>query len=292
LWVPSVKCTESACKHHTRYDAANSSTYVANGTDFKIMYGSGDIAGYISNDVVTIGGLKVVDQDFAEITHENGLAFDVGKFDGICGLGFDSISVDHATPLWYNLLNQGLVSEAMFAFWLSKDPNAELGGELTLGGFDNTHFTGDVSWVPLTAETYWQIKMDQLSFKDQGYCGADGCKAIVDTGTSLLIGPVAEVTKINKQLGCITIRGQCMWLKCPDFATMPNVEITLNGQKYVFHGQDYVLKIMGMCISGFAGMDIPAPTGPLWILGDVFIEKFYTIFDFGHSRVGFAVAKP
>jgi saccharopepsin len=79
LWVPSSKCTSIACFLHAKYDATSSSTYKANGSEFAIRYGSGSLEGYVSHDTMTIGGLTIKEQVFAEATKEPGLAFAFGK---------------------------------------------------------------------------------------------------------------------------------------------------------------------------------------------------------------------
>jgi phytepsin len=119
--------------------------------------------GFLSQDDVTLGDLTVKGQTFAEATKEPGLAFLVAKFDGILGLGFKEISVNRVTPVWYNMLDQGLVKEPVFSFWLNRNAtDKEHGGELVFGGVDPKHFVGEHVYTPVTRKGYWQFKMGDV----------------------------------------------------------------------------------------------------------------------------------
>jgi len=296
LWVPSKKCPiwEVACLTHNRYDSGKSSTYKANGTKFEIQYGSGSMSGFLSTDSTCIAGVCVSDQTFAEATHEPGLAFIAAKFDGILGMAFPQISVLGVNPVFNNMVDQGAVEAPVFSFWLNREANAEHGGEMILGGSDPNYFTGEMTYVPVEREGYWEIKMDAMQFgEDSVGCGG-GCTAIVDTGSSLLVGPKAQTNAINKMIGGKEVlpgTGQFM-VDCNSLDSLPVIDFIIGGKKFPLTGPQYVLKIeqagKAQCISGFMGLDLPM--GPWWILGDVFIGQYYSEFDMGQSRVGFATA--
>eukprot|EP00010_Vexillifera_abyssalis_P007837 CAMPEP_0201544922 /NCGR_PEP_ID=MMETSP0173_2-20130828/1532_1 /ASSEMBLY_ACC=CAM_ASM_000268 /TAXON_ID=218659 /ORGANISM="Vexillifera sp., Strain DIVA3 564/2" /LENGTH=402 /DNA_ID=CAMNT_0047953207 /DNA_START=17 /DNA_END=1225 /DNA_ORIENTATION=+ len=298
LWVPSSKCarTNVACRTHNTYNSTASSTYVANGTSFEIEYGTGSLEGFLSQDTLTIADLKVQRQTFAEAVKEPGITFVAARFDGILGLAFDSISVDHVTPVWYNIWSQGLVSQNLFSFWLSQNPGSPVGGELTLGGVDSSRFTGSFWDVPVFSDTYWAIKVQDFSLggSSLGWCKNGPCNAIVDTGTSLIAGPSELIDPLNKQLGATIFNGEGIFEECPDFSKLPTFSVNLRGKEFPLTPKDYILKItqrgQTQCLSGFVGLDLGGPDAGLVILGDVFLARYYSTWNFGENKVSFANA--
>ncbi|KAI4383249.1 hypothetical protein MLD38_009112 [Melastoma candidum] len=400
LWVPSSKCYFSiACYLHAKYKSGASSTYKKNGKSADIHYGTGAISGFFSQDHVKIGDLVVKGQEFIEATKEPSITFVAAKFDGILGLGFQEISVGNAVPVWYNMVKQGLVKEPVFSFWLNRNTKGEEGGEIVFGGVDPNHHKGEHTYVPVSQKGYWQFDMGEVLIDGEttGYCGS-GCKAIADSGTSLLAGPTTIITQINHAIGasgvvsqqCKTVVaeygktildmliaesqpqkicsqiGFCtfdgthgigmgiesvvnkntqkssggvndamcnacemavVWMQnqlrrneteeqilnyvnqlcerlpspmgesvvdCASLSSLPSVSFTIGGKVFDLAPEEYVLKvgegIAAQCVSGFIALDVAPPRGPLWILGDVFMGRYHTVFDYGNMQVGFAEA--
>ena len=46
-----------------------------------------------------------------------------------------------------------------------------------------------------------------------------------------------------------------------------------------------------LCKRGFMPLDIDKPRGPLWIVGDIFIRKYFVVFDRDDKRIGIALRK-
>lgn len=289
LWVPSSQCGSIACYLHSKYDSSASSTYKANGSDFEIRYGSGSLSGFVSQDDVTIGDITVTGQDFAEATSEPGLAFAFGRFDGIMGLGFDRLSVNGIVPPFYNMVNQKKIDDAVFAFYLSGESGGD-DSEITFGGVDKDHYTGKITEIPLRRKAYWEVDFDSISFGNET-AELDNTGVILDTGTSLIALPSDLAELLNKEIGAKKSYNGQYTVECSLRDKLPDITFTLSGYDFAISSYDYILEVQGSCISTFMGMDFPAPVGPLAILGDAFLRKWYSIYDLGKGTVGLAKAK-
>ncbi|XP_010024880.2 cyprosin isoform X1 [Eucalyptus grandis] len=401
LWIPSSDCIffSMAGFLHSRYNGSQSSTYRPNGKHRKIPYGSGFIWGYFSEDIVRIGKLQVKNQVFIEAVTEWSLTLTLAKFDGILGLGFREISAANALPIWYNMVQQGLVSQKVFSFWLNRGSKSDKGGEIVFGGVDPKHFKGNHTYVQVTQRGYWQISLEDFLIGNQstGVCSG-GCAAIVDSGTSFIAGPTAILAKINEAIGakglvsmeckqvvfeygdqmwhllisglepekvcssiglcsnnhswhgskmieevvesesagkskdgenffCSACKTAVLWIHtkllqngtketifeyidklcerlpnlkgqvavdCDSIPRMPPVSFIIGNKSFELNPKQYIRKVQrggsAICVSGFVPLEVPPPQGPLWVLGEIFMEAYHTVFDFGNRRIGFADA--
>ncbi|GAB1861136.1 Lysosomal aspartic protease [Camponotus japonicus] len=290
-------CSMSSCLSHAQYDNRKSSTYIANDTLFELGYTRHEnIYGILSTDIVNVAGLNIQNQTFAEIICvSNQEYFKRLSFHGVLGLAYSKMSVDEVTPVFDNMVKQGLVSSHIFSFYLNRNSSAELGGEFVLGGSDPAHYEGDFTYIPLTRTGFWQITIDEIRITDPlndvSLC-KESCQAIVDTGIPAINGPYSDMEYINDIIGSYII-GEETIVNCSRIPELPTISFILGGKAFNLTGKDYVIDLQVInsgCMSVFMSTDLRYD-GIDWVLGYPFIRRFYTEFDMENDRVGFALAK-
>ncbi|XP_054131116.1 pepsin A-like [Melozone crissalis] len=280
LWVPSVFCSSPACRNHNRFNPAESSTFLSTNDTLFIAYGTGSMTGVLGYDTVDVAGINVRNQIFGLAETEPGDFFYYTPFDGILGLAFPSIASSGATPVFDNMMTENLVDRNLFSVYLSRDD--EGGSFVLFGAIDPYYTTRGISWIPLSAETYWQISMQSVSVSGTPVACSSGCQAIVDTGTTLLAVPIRAFRTLMRLLGASS-SGE---ISCEAVRNLPSLIFHINGKEFPVPPRAYVLRSNGYCSLALQGMDVPTEEGELWILGDVFIREYYVIFDRANNKVG------
>lgn len=290
LWVPSSSCTN--CKSgSSKYDSTKSTTYVKDGQSFALQYGTGSCNGFISKDQVTVAGIAIDGFQFGEVTTEAADVFGQAPFDGIFGMGVPAAAVDKVPMPMDQLVAQKKVDHNMFSFYLAS--RGKTGSTLVLGGVDSQFYTGDFTYVPQSFAAkllpYWLVKGSDIKIggKSAGVCNwLTGCLMVVDTGTSVIAGPPGTFDGLIKQIGNVSD-------DCSNAASLPTVTFTLGGTDFDLGPDFYVLHFTDDAGKEHCqlGMESVNAGVPIWILGDPFLRKYYTVWDAEQQRVGFALAK-
>jgi len=267
---------------------------------FEIHYGSGQMDGTVDKDVVCFGYGNEADfctnkeQGFACALHEPALAFIFAQFDGILGMAWDAISVNGIAQPMTQIFDHPACEEKLFAFWLNRNGgDSKTGGEMTLCGTDPAHYVGEIFWIPLIAADYWRVGLNAL--KVGGREVITHSHAVLDTGSSVLVGPIVQVRLVQQEIGAVELLPGEYFVLCSLVSMLPDIHIVLNGMDYKLRPEEYIIKIsqdgVDMCIVGIIGLEFPAGMDPFWILGDSFIGQYYSVFDHENQRIGLATAK-
>ncbi|XP_055271794.1 pregnancy-associated glycoprotein 1-like [Moschus berezovskii] len=288
LWVPSIFCNNPACYTYAIFNHLKSSTFRPTRKIFTIKYSSGWIKGAVAYDTVRIENLVIMNQTFG-LSKVYNRHVESQPVDGILGLGYSKLAGKGSTSIVDNMKKQRVVSEPVFAFYLSTQK--ENGSVVMFGGVDHSYHKGELNWIPVSQAGFWQISMDRISMNGTIMGCSGGCQAILDTGTSLLIGPSSLVAGIQRFINPRIIQDGQFSVPCNKISTLPPLIFTINGKDYPVPAQAYIQKVSeNLCVNRFQRDPEGLRPSETWILGDVFLSLYFSVYDLGNYRIGLAPA--
>lgn len=320
--IPSSNC--STCTNLTLFDAGKSSTFSPlPGTDEQPIFTSGVDSIPLAqpeaprcksvHDTVSLsfGQLKVIEQNIALCdTYTD--ALEKSTISGIMGLGIGDPSLNHSS--WFsNLVEGGQVDSAVFSFYIP--PGDLAGGQVTLGGVDESKVDGNIYWTSLSADATPDIFTYVL---DQSAIYADGkmingnssnasealtSYALLDTGTAFMQAPdyntakslYAKISPFITQIDPAGAwGGPCSLIDtiAPDLTfTLGSgseaVNVTI--PKKQFNLGEYPGK-PGICQAVFnnptQGNEMALDGVGVWIVGSPLLKEYYTVWDAANLSIG------
>ncbi|KAI9496004.1 aspartic peptidase domain-containing protein [Zychaea mexicana] len=346
IWVPSKECER--CGNHPLFSDFKSSTFkpanetsssssnsndtttattgTGNGTDnsgsddgtWTLQYGDGSaVQGIKGYDTLTVGNLTAKNQLFGLASKVSSQFASDPELDGIFGLGFAKLSLTGAKKSFVeNLKDQGVIKEAVVSFHLGE---SDKGGQLLIGGTNPDLYEGDLTFVEVTNDRYWEVPFGGIKVGNRTIMSGGGgisvgsnssMTAIIDTGTTLIVVPPSMSRSIHMAIPGAEYNSTLGWqvpcargAKQANNSTKTNDGITAHQDQeeliaFRFGNQEFPIAYSNLirekvnpgnetlCYSGIAEAPVP-----MVIMGDTFLRSYYSVFDFEKKRVGFAKSK-
>lgn len=343
LILPSAYCKSKVCKAHQRFRRSASKSAVDINSDgsvvkpedareqINVQFGTGDVQGVFIEDAVCItedgwNGLQLGTSELPAgcmrlrsiaATALSAQPFSDFEFDGVMGMSLPGLSEEpefnFMREMGKHLQARGSSRPYVFSVFLGNTEGEK--SEIAMGGWVENRLDGDVAWndVLFPEMGHWLIRVRRIVVDGQplSLC-ANGCKAVADTGTSLLAVPTASLSELYEMLyHQAPLSGECLGGGPELRLELDGLNITLGPEDYSspmpFKDQDeedepqWGVGRFGQggetrpdmyCKPMLMTMDLPEPLGPdLFILGEPVLRKYYTVYDTEAERVGFGLAR-
>ncbi|KAF4604115.1 hypothetical protein EYR40_001298 [Pleurotus pulmonarius] len=301
LWTVSNKCTDTDCQSVRKYQYLSSSL-VPSHDPFKLNYLSGSVSGDINFETITIGSYEVSHQVFALANKTENLSLSTTGNSGIMGLCFaPSASIPPTTgnTLMDNLFSSLPEDKRYFAIKLGRDSVNDSSSSLTFGEIDTDYARSidDFAFTPVSKDgttdyNFWKIPLRSLTvdaatldLSPSLVPGAKSPIAVLDTGTTLVLGPTIDVDAFWGMAGPSgsarknPISG--FWEVHCNRSIAAGFVLGDKGaeREYFVHPRDLSWKdggqANGWCLGGVQAND--GVNSGDWLLGDTFLRNVYTI---------------
>ncbi|KZT28506.1 acid protease [Neolentinus lepideus HHB14362 ss-1] len=303
LWVISTNCTDTDCLGLSMYRPT--STLSITDIPFKLNYLMGSVSGTVGYETVTLGNYQICSQVFAIADDATDLSLSVRGYSGIMGLSLSaaaSISTTSGIPLLENLFSAFRNdSNKFFAYKLGRDDDPSVAdvSSFTIGQLDHdvlNTLTPNASFneIPVVSRSdgtydFWKLPLLSITIDNQPLqlslsrvAGSSSPLAVLDTGTTLVLGPSRDVEDFWGSFGEGSTRKNVwgQWeVRCERAVRVGFVfgKEWKEGKEYVVDPSDvswYGGRTSdGWCLGGVQAND--GVNSADWILGDVFLRNVY-----------------
>jgi len=326
--IPSTACHSETCQKHRRYNRTESSSAIDIEHDGKVIssgatqrdqvaisFGTGQVTGQFVEDVVCASqmdasscvALRVVLA--TEMTAE---PFGLFNFDGVLGLGLESLALQPQFSFFgrmaEHMAHDHRQLKPQFAVFLGRNDDDE--SSISFGGYSEQRASTQIAWATVASAElgYWQVVIKGIRIGSEALdiCEDGTCRAILDTGTSLLGVPRQVSKTFHRLLARGVSEEQAKELDCRDHPGR-DIVFDLGGPVVTLGPGDYSRpqpfsvtvpakdgspsRTQNLCRALLLPVDMKPPMGPkVFILGEPVLRKYYTVYDWGSKQVGFALA--
>jgi hypothetical protein len=292
MWVFS-KAASQKLPYLKYFDSTGSQSYQKLvDSSFAVEYGLGKVSGFVSQDLVQIGGMNFTTQQFGEvIAWTKNFENSEEPMDGIVGLAFKEAAFYKTNTLIENLYRSKIIESRIFSFVLDKSLYGDR-SMLIIGSPDKNLYDGEIHYTNVVKNNQgmWFIPLEdiEVAYSSTNYCQKQGCVALIDTGSSFIGIPKNLfdnfVQRITASRSDCQIKNSELECSSSSLQGLPDLSFKFNGVYFTLKPADYM-------ISNHVGVMSIDVHDNLFIIGDTFIKTYYTVFDQENRKVGFAKAK-